>query len=69
MNINANQIAPNEANLPTLLANVQGIYSLVCPVGSTWASGHADIINNTLCAAGCHFNDAPIEYIDVWKLN
>jgi hypothetical protein len=69
VNIPASQITPNGANLPSLLSNIQGIYSLVCPLGSTWASGHADIINNALCAAGCHFNDAPIEYIDIWKLN
>lgn len=69
MTIPASQITTNGANLPTLLANVKGIYSLVCPLDSNWASGHADIINNTLCAAYCHFNDAPIEYIDVWKLN
>lgn len=69
MTIPASQIDVNGENLPTLLANVKGIYSLVCPLGSTWASGHADIIDNTLCAANCHFYDAPIEYIDVWKLN
>lgn len=69
MTIPASQIAAFGENLPTLLANVKGIYSLVCPLGSNWASGHADIINNTYCAAGCHFQDAPIEYIDIWKLN
>ena len=69
MNIPASQITPNGANLPLLLSNIKGIYSLVCPLGSPWASGHADIINNSMCAAGCHFPDAPIEYIDVWKLN
>lgn len=69
MTIPASQITANGENLPSLLANVKGIYSLVCPLGSTWASGHADIIENTLCAANCHFYDAPIEYIDVWKLN
>lgn len=67
--IPASQITLNGENLPTLLSNIKGIYSLVCPLGSTWASGHADIIDNTLCAANCHFYDAPIEYIDIWKLN
>ena len=69
MNIPASQITANGENLPTLLANIKGIYSLVCPLGSTWATGHADIIDNTICAANCHFYDAPIEYIDIWKLN
>lgn len=37
-----------------------------------WASGHADLINDGICVFGCHFYDrppAPIEYIDVWKLD
>lgn len=36
-----------------------------------WASGHADLINNSQCVFGCHFSDVPtgmLDYIDVWVL-
>ena len=55
-------------NFPSLLSGKKGIYSLVS-TNPNWASGHADILlGNTTCAAGCHFGDAPIDYIDVWEL-
>jgi len=62
-------------NFPTLLAGINGIYSMVAPtaIQASWASGHADLIYNSNCATDCHFYDAtnqfvPIDYIDVWEL-
>ncbi len=58
----------NGVELPRLLSGMQGIYSLVSS-NPAWASGHADLLyNNTTCDNNCHFFDAPIDYIDVWKL-
>ena len=51
--------------------NISRIYSMVS-TNSQWASVHADLINNWDCVFGCHFYDsppAPIDYIDIWKLN
>ncbi|MEO8240615.1 MAG: T6SS effector amidase Tae4 family protein, partial [Flavobacterium sp.] len=56
---------------PKLTAGIKGIYSMVSYIPN-WASGHADLINNSNCVFGCHFSDipaAPIDYIDIWKLN
>lgn len=61
----------NSQNFPSLTAGIKGIYSMVS-TNSQWASGHADLINNGNCIFGCHFYDippAPIDYIDIWKLN
>jgi hypothetical protein len=61
----------NGQNFPSLTAGIKGIYSMVS-TNSQWASGHADLINNGNCIFGCHFYDippAPIDYIDIWKLN
>jgi hypothetical protein len=60
----------NGRNFPTLLAPYKGIYSLVSPKGSTWATGHADCwLPNGKCVNNCHFADADIEYVDMWELN
>ncbi len=61
----------NGINFPTLTTGIKGIYSMVSS-NSQWASGHADLIDNGICVFGCHFYDsppAPIDYIDIWKLN
>ena len=60
----------NGKNFPNLLKNKKGIFSLVSPTNSLWASGHADILYaNGTCKAGCHFFDGDILYIDFWELN
>ena len=60
----------NGANFPNLFKNKKGIFSMVSPTNSTWASGHADILYlNGTCKAGCHFFDGDILYIDFWELN
>lgn len=56
-------------NLPDLLIDKKGIYSLVSN-NPTWGSGHADLLyDDILCGNNCHFADAPIDYIDIWILN
>ena len=60
----------NGENYPTLTAGLKGIFSMVS-TNSDWASGHADLIEDSECVFGCHFNDtppAPIDYIDIWVL-
>lgn len=50
---------------------MKGMYSMVS-LDPNWASGHADIIDEGICIAGCHFYDpspAPIDYIDIWILD
>lgn len=60
----------NGQNFPSLFKNKKGIFSLVSPTNSQWASGHADILYlNGTCKAGCHFFDGDILYIDFWELN
>ncbi|MDI6048262.1 T6SS effector amidase Tae4 family protein [Flavobacterium sp. XS2P24] len=69
--ITASQGGSNGQNYPKLTAGIKGIYSMVSN-DSQWASGHADLINNSNCVFGCHFYDtppAPIDYIDIWILN
>jgi hypothetical protein len=67
--ITNSQAGVNGENLPTLTANIKGIYSLVSS-NPNWASGHADLLNaNGTCIFGCHFSDAPIDFIDIWILN
>lgn len=80
INITSAQAGPKGINLPTLLTDnnlstptntvyIKGIYSLVSS-NPAWASGHADILQpNGICINGCHFFDAPIEYIDIWVLH
>lgn len=61
----------NGGNFPSLTAGIKGIYSMVSS-NPDWASGHADLIDEGMCAFGCHFYDsppAPIDYIDIWILN
>lgn len=57
----------NGKNFPTLLGNKKGIFSLNSS-NASWSSGHADILFETLCSAGCHYN-GPIESIDIWVLD
>ncbi|PVV50753.1 hypothetical protein DD829_21355 [Chryseobacterium sp. HMWF035] len=60
----------NGKNFPNLIKNKKGIFSMVSPQNSTWASGHADILYpNGTCKANCHFFDGDISYIDIWILN
>lgn len=60
----------NGQNFPNLFKNKKGIFSLVSPPNSSWASGHADILYlNGTCKTGCHFFDGDILYIDFWELN
>lgn len=55
--------------LPTLLSEIKGIYSLYSS-DFTWASGHADLLYpDATCGNNCHFYDAPIHRIEVWELN
>lgn len=55
--------------LPSLLSEIKGIYSLYSSDFS-WASGHADLLYpDATCGNNCHFYDAPIHRIDVWELN
>lgn len=69
LHITNSQAGINGENLPTLTANIKGIYSLVSS-NPNWASGHADLLNaDGTCIFGCHFSDAPIDYIDIWILN
>ena len=59
----------NGQNFPNLIENKQGIFSIVSPNGSTWASGHADCLTpDGTCVNDCHFYDGDIEYIDIWEL-
>ncbi|WP_433627078.1 T6SS effector amidase Tae4 family protein [Chryseobacterium cucumeris] len=68
IHITGNQAGVNGVNLPAILKDKKGIYSLVSS-NSAWASGHGDILQpNGTCINGCHFFDAPIDYIDVWIL-
>lgn len=53
-------------NFAGLLSGKKGIYSMVSNKQS-WGSGHADIIDNSTCATGCHF-DGPVSFIDIWVL-
>lgn len=69
-NFTKSQGGVNGQNFPNLFKNKKGIYSLVSPTNSQWASGHADILYlNGTCKAGCHFFDGDILYIDFWELN
>ncbi len=70
INITKLQGGINGKNFPNLIKNKKGIFSMVSPPNSTWASGHADILySNGTCKAGCHFFDGDILYIDFWELN
>lgn len=68
LHIDNTQIGTNGENLPALTAGIKGIYSLVSS-NPNWASGNADLINDGTCVFGCHFNNSPIDYIDIWVLN
>ncbi|WP_084406775.1 T6SS effector amidase Tae4 family protein [Epilithonimonas tenax] len=63
INITKLQGGINGKNFPNLIKNKKGIFSMVSPPNSTWASGHADILySNGTCKAGCHFFDGDILY-------
>ncbi len=53
---------------PRLLGNKKGIFSLNS-TATGWASGHIDILFETLCASGCHYNAPGIISVDVWVLD
>lgn len=55
-------------NFPSLIGNKKGIYSLTSG-DPTWATGHADIFFENICAAGCHYNGRGLESIDIWVLD
>lgn len=60
----------NGQNLPGLVSGIKGIFSMVSPKNSLWASGHADCLQSSgTCVNNCHFFDGDIEYIDIWELN
>jgi Type VI secretion system (T6SS), amidase effector protein 4 len=63
----------NGQNFPTLLAGKKGIYIMTPNYpGANWfgASGHADIINNSVCDGGCYFDASPggVSEIFIWEL-
>lgn len=63
------QAGVHGANLPVLLNGIKGIYSIYSS-NFSWASGHADLLNNNAtCGNNCHFYDAPISRLDVWELH
>lgn len=67
IHIDQNQIDNYGSNLPDLINGMKGIYSFVS-YNKSWATGHADLLNNnSTCDGGCYFN-GPIQYIDIWKL-
>ncbi len=64
------QAGINGQNLPGLVSGIKGIFSMVSPKNSLWASGHADCLQSSgTCINNCHFFDGDIEYIDIWELN
>lgn len=73
IHLTAAQGGLNGINFPALTANIKGIFSMVTDdPNHDWASGHADLINNSNCVFGCHFHDVPdsiLDYIDIWILN
>ena len=66
----------NGQNFPSLLSSKKGIYIMLpnfpggCSTGTGFcASGHADIINNSVCDGGCFFGAiGGISDIYVWEL-
>lgn len=50
--------------------NKKGIFSIVSPQGSKWATGHADCLKpDQTCVNDCHFYDGDIQFIDIWQLD
>jgi hypothetical protein len=66
----------NGQNFPNLLSGKKGIYIMIpnlpggCSTGTGFcASGHADIINNSVCDGGCYFNaTGGVSDIYIWEL-
>ncbi|WP_293874451.1 T6SS effector amidase Tae4 family protein [Flavobacterium sp.] len=68
----ASQGGAHGVGFSPLLANINGIYSMVSlpAIQHTWATGHADLLNsNSTCGNHCLFYEAPILRLDVWELN
>jgi len=62
----------NGALFPELFMteNKKGIFSIVSPQGSKWATGHADCLKpDQTCVNDCHFYDGDIQFIDIWELD
>nr|WP_298659750.1 type VI secretion system amidase effector protein Tae4 [uncultured Flavobacterium sp.] len=60
----------NGENFPTLLSSKKGIYIMIANYPGLFATGHADIINNSHCPGECWFNPTGgVNYIDIWELN
>jgi hypothetical protein len=74
--LNGAQGGTNGENFPTLLAGKKGIYIMIpnypggCANGTGFcASGHADMINDSLCDGGCYFNaTGGVSEIFIWEL-
>ncbi|MBL0254176.1 MAG: hypothetical protein IPQ27_04045 [Chitinophagaceae bacterium] len=67
IHITKQQAGTNGANIPGLIGNAQGIYSMVW--NSATYSGHADILySNQTCDNGCYFNKSNLVYLDIWQL-
>ncbi|HMT97187.1 MAG TPA: hypothetical protein PKC62_10915 [Ferruginibacter sp.] len=67
IHITKQQAGTNGANIPGLIGNAQGIYSMVW--SSSIYTGHADILySNQTCDNGCYFDEQGLVYIDIWKL-
>jgi hypothetical protein len=57
-------------NFPSLLSGRKGIYIMIANYPGLFATGHADIINNSNCPGECWFNPkGGVHYIDIWELN
>lgn len=60
----------NGENFPTLLSGKKGINIMIANYPGLFATGHADIINNSHCPGECWFNPTGgVNYIDIWELN
>ena len=60
----------NGENFPALLSGKKGIYIMIANYPALFATGHADIINDTDCPGNCWFNPPGGVYtIDIWELN
>jgi hypothetical protein len=52
------------------LSGKKGINIMIANYPGLFATGHADIINNSHCPGECWFNPTGgVNYIDIWELN
>jgi hypothetical protein len=60
----------NGENFPSLLAGKKGIYMMTPNYPGLFASGHADMIENSVCDGNCYFNTVTggIFEIYIWEL-